>query len=420
MNHEAFDCIVLGGGPAGTTAAALVAESGFSTLLVDRDAMPRFHVGESLMPETYWTLKRLGVLNKLKKSPHTKKHSVQFVNHEGRASAPFYFSQHDPRECSQTWQVVRGDFDQMLFENAREKGADCRDQTRVVEVLFEDGTRRCTGVALQDKSGRVSEARAAVVMDATGQQSLIANRLGIRRENPQMRKGAIWTYFRGARRDGGLDAGATVILHTANKDSWFWFIPLSDGITSVGVVGDSSYLFSGGRKPEQTYARELSICPALQERLEDSEQIDSYRIAREFSYKSTEAAGDGWVLVGDAYGFIDPVYSSGVYFALKMGEMAADCVVQGLQNSDTTAAQLGGWADEFDTGAGYLRKLVAAFYTREFSIAKFIKAYPEHQENLVDLLIGRIFHPEAGRIFEDMDPWLDEAKMAGLPSLRST
>ena len=127
MNHEAFDCIVLGGGPAGTTAAALVAESGFSTLLVDRDAMPRFHVGESLMPETYWTLKRLGVLNKLKKSPHTKKHSVQFVNHEGRASAPFYFSQHDPRECSQTWQVVRGDFDQMLFENAREKGADCRD-----------------------------------------------------------------------------------------------------------------------------------------------------------------------------------------------------------------------------------------------------------------------------------------------------
>ena len=417
MKHEDFDCVVLGAGPAGTAAATLVAEAGFSTLLVDRESLPRFHVGESLMPETYWPLQRLGVLDRLKKSPHTKKYSVQFVNHQGRASAPFYFNQHDPRECSQTWQVVRGDFDQMLFENAREKGADCRDKTKVVEILFEGDSKKCRGVLLQDHDGQVTEVKASVVMDATGQQSLIANRLGIRRENPQMRKGAIWTYFRGALRGEGLDAGATVILHTGNKDSWFWFIPLREGVTSVGVVGDSSYLFSGGRKPETTFARELAICPALQERLQGAEQSESFRVAREFSYKSTEAAGDGWVLIGDAYGFIDPVYSSGVYFALKMGEMAADCAVEGLKKSDTSAAQLGGWANEFDTAANHLRKLVAAFYTREFSIAKFIKAHPEHRTNLVDLLIGRIFHPEAGRIFEDMDPWLAEAKSASVASL---
>jgi len=417
MKRESFDCIVLGAGPAGSAAAALVAEAGLRTLLVERDSMPRFHVGESLMPETYWPLQRLGVLNRLKKSRHTKTHSVQFVNHQGRDSEPFYFHKHDPRECSQTWQVVRGDFDQMLFENAAEKGADCRDNTRVAEVLFEGTSKRSKGVRLVGQDGQTSEAEAAVIMDATGQQSLIASRLGIRRENPHMRKGAIWTYYRGAHRGEGLDAGATVILHTAKKDSWFWFIPLSDGITSVGVVGDSSYLFSGGRKPEETFKRELAICPALQTRLEGSEQVQPFRVAREFSYKASQAAGDGWVLIGDAYGFIDPVYSSGVYFALKMGEMAADCVIEGLKKADTSATQLGAWAEEFDAAANHLRKLVAAFYTREFSIGKFIKAHPEHRENLVDLLVGRIFHPEAGRIFEDMDPWLAEAKLEQAQSL---
>ena len=411
MKRESFDCIVLGAGPAGSTAAALVAQAGFSTLLVERDPMPRFHVGESLMPETYWPLQRLGVLDRLKKSRHTPKHSVQFVNHQGHASEPFYFHKHDPRDCSQTWQVVRGDFDQMLFENAAEKGADCRENTRVLEVLFENESKRAQGVRLIGKDGKTSEVEATVVMDATGQQSLIANRLGIRRENPEMRKGAIWTYFRGAQRGQGLDAGATIILHTAQKDSWFWFIPLSNGITSVGVVGDSSYLFAGGRNPEEIFERELALCSALEKRLEGSEQVEPFRVAREFSYKSTQASGDGWVLIGDAYGFIDPVYSSGVYFALKMGEMAADCVIEGLQKADTSAPQLGAWANEFDAAAGHMRKLVAAFYTREFSIGKFIKAHPEHRGNLTDLLIGRIFRPEAGRIFEDMDRWLAEAKL---------
>ncbi|MDG2206543.1 MAG: NAD(P)/FAD-dependent oxidoreductase [Pirellulales bacterium] len=409
MKRESFDCVVLGAGPAGTAAAALVSDAGFRTLLVERDAMPRFHVGESLMPETYWPLKRLGVLERLKTSRHTPKHSVQFINHRGQESAPFYFHQHDPRDCSQTWQVVRGDFDQMLFENAAEKGADCRDRTRVAEVLFEDDSQTACGVRLVDADGQTSEVTSRVVMDATGQQSIIANRLGIRRENPDMKKGAIWSYYRGARRGEGLDAGATVILHTANKDSWFWFIPLADGITSVGVVGDTSYLFAARQTPEEIFARELALCPALCERLEASERVEPFRVAREFSYKSTQAAGNGWVLIGDAYGFIDPVYSSGVYFALKMGEMAADCVSEGLKSGVTTGSQLGGWSREFDAAATHMRKLVSAFYTPQFSIGKFIKAHPEHRGNLTDLLIGRVFHPEAGRIFEDMDKWLAAA-----------
>ncbi|NIL98558.1 MAG: FAD-dependent oxidoreductase [Planctomycetales bacterium] len=427
-DSSSFDCVVLGGGPAGSTAAALIAEAGFSTLLVEREKMPRFHVGESLMPETYWTLKRLGVLERLRQSAFPKKYSVQFVNEDGDASRPFYFHKHDPRECSQTWQVWRSEFDQILFENAAQKGADCRDRTRVLEVLFEEGAggepvsaerQRARGVRIQDAAGHTRKIAARVVIDATGQQSLIATRLGIRREDPHLRKSSIWTYYRGAKRDPGIDAGATIILHTKNKDSWFWVIPLPDDVTSVGVVGDVDYLWKGrggsqpGRgEPSEVFAEELALCPALIQRLNGAQRTDSFRVAREFSYKATVPAGDGWVLVGDAYGFIDPIYSSGVYFALQSAAMAADCVVAGLRTGDTSGGQLAGWVPGFEAGATLIRQLVDAYYTNHFSFGRFIKAHPQHAAGLTDLLIGRIFHDRAGDIFDDMAPMLAEARRA--------
>ncbi len=409
---DSFDCVVLGAGPAGSAAATLVAEAGFKTLLLERDKMPRFHVGESLMPESYWPLKRLGVLDQLKASSHPIKQSVQFVSPTGQASAPFYFQQHDPRECSQTWQVVRDEFDHMLFKNAAAKGADCRDETRVVEVLFENNSSRACGVRIVAPEGTHEEIDASVVIDATGQQSLVASRLGIRNEDPNMRKSSIWTYYEGAERDPGIDAGATIILLTENKQAWFWFIPLSGGITSIGVVGDSDYLLKGRGQPAAIFEEELDRCPALSKRLAAACRSQDFHVAREFSYKASQAAGDGWVLIGDAYSFIDPVYSSGVYFALKTAELAADCVIEGLRQNDTSANQLGSWANQFDTAANLVRKLVAAFYTNGFSFGKFIKSHPEHLGNLTDLLIGRIFHPEANRIFQDMDPWIAEAVLS--------
>ena len=406
---ESFDCIVLGGGPAGSTAAALVAEAGFRTLLLEREKMPRFHVGESLMPETYWPLKRLGVLDQLKASANPKKYSVQFVNDKGKASRPFYFNKHDPHESSQTWQVVRAEFDHMLFKNAAAKGADCRDGTRALEVLFEGDTeeiRRAIGVRIKTENGDEHDIGSQVVIDGTGQQSLIANRLGIRRDDPNMRKSSIWTYYRGAARESGIDAGATIIMHTHDRKSWFWFIPLADDLTSIGVVGDTDTLLKGRGLPAEVFEEELARCDAVLSRLTNAQRTSDFHVAREFSYTTEAPAGDGWVLVGDAYAFIDPVYSSGVYFALKSGELAADCVVDGLSKGDTSAAQLGRWAADFNPAVNLVRKLVSAFYNDDFSFGKFIKSHPQHLSNLTDLLIGRIFHPEAGNIFHDMDPWI--------------
>lgn len=400
-----YDAVVIGAGPAGSAAAGYIAQSGFSTLLVEREAFPRFHVGESLMPECYWPLQRLGLIERMKASSFVPKKSVQFVTASGKESQPFYFTQHDPRECSTTWQVERADFDKMLFDRAAELGVDCVDQTRVLDVLM-DENQAAHGVRIRTRSGDPVQIASRVVVDATGQSSLIANKLGLRQHLPGLKKAAIWGYYRNAWRDEGDNAGATVILHTENKDSWFWFIPLSNQITSIGCVGDNDYILKTDLDTEQRYQVELQRCPGLQERLRSAQRVGKLHVAKEYSYWTTQHAGSGWVLIGDAFGFIDPIYSSGVYFALVMADKASDAVIDGLRTNDLSANQLSSWCDEFKQGAQWIRKLVEAFYTKDFSFGKFMGQHPEYQGNLTDLLIGRIFYDGAGSIFESLDSCL--------------
>jgi flavin-dependent dehydrogenase len=406
-----YDCVVMGGGPAGSTAAALIAEAGFKTLLVERESHPRPHVGESLMPETYWVFERLGVLDQLRKSSYPKKVGVQFVNHTGKESAPFFFRSHDDRECSQTWHVDRAEFDEMLFDNAAAKGATCCDGTKVQDVQF-DKAQRITGVLLQQDTNGPVNVTAQVVIDSTGQQALLASKLGLRRVNPDLRKAAIWQHFRGAYRDEQGGGVKTVIMHTAEKNSWFWYIPQTGDMVSVGVVGDRDYLLKGRGTPAKVFAEERQQCATLQDWLAKAEPADKIQVAKEFSYTTERSAGDGWVLTGDAWGFIDPIYSSGVYFALKSAQLAADCVIEGLQRGDVTAATLGRWVPDFARQTGLLRRLVYAFYSGEFRVGKFVEQYPQHQNELVDLLIGRVFDGCEGRIFEDLEPWLAARRKA--------
>ncbi|QDS94898.1 hypothetical protein FF011L_36810 [Roseimaritima multifibrata] len=402
-----YDVVVIGGGPGGTAAAATVAEAGLRTLLVEREPMPRFHVGESLMPEVYWPLERLGMVDRIREAGFVNKESVQFVSANGKESAPFYFRQHDERECSTTWQVERAEFDQMLFDRAEELGADCYDDTRILDIRMEG--ERATGVLLRDSKGTEHEIQAKVVVDASGQQSLIANKLKLKEVDPNLKKIAIWSYYKNALRDDGENEGATIILQCEHRKAWFWFIPQSRGVTSIGCVGDRSFLLDGKQSPTEIFEREVLNCPGMVRRLEPATRVGDIRLTKEFSYTTKQHSGEGWVLVGDAFGFIDPVYSSGVYFALEMGIRAGDAIIEGHAKGDYSGDQLGKWAEEFKSGSRWIRKLVDVFYTPEFSIGRFLKAHPQHQGNLVDLLIGRTFHDGAGKIFDDLDPALKMA-----------
>lgn len=412
--HDQYDCVVIGGGPAGATVGALLAKEGHRTLILEKGQFPRHHVGESLMPQTYWTFKRLGMLDKLEASDFPIKQSVQFVSADGKESAPYYFTDRDPRAWSSTWQVTRDRFDQMMLDNARDCGAEVRHGVRVGEVLF-DGSR-ATGVKAA-VNGDAFEIPAQVVVDATGTSALLSRQLDIRKPDEAMRNGAIYLYYQGVHRDHGRSAGATLIFHTPGRDGWFWSIPLANDITSVGLVAPPSHLFPGsGDDPLATFEEMASRCPGIAGRLAGAKRITGAYVTSDFSYQASQVGGDGWVLVGDAFGFLDPIYSSGVFLALKGGEFAADAIHDALLANDCTAGRLARFGPRLVQGMHLIRQLVYAFYDHSFSFGRFTREFPEYRDHIVRLLIGDVFNDEVGDVFKVMPgrfPALEQIELEG-------
>src|SRR6187402_1933522 len=394
------DVVVIGGGPAGSTVSTLLAQHGRRVQLFERETFPRFHIGESLIPETYWVLERLDMLPKMKASHFVQKRSVQFVSANGKLSAPFYFYDNKPHDCSQTWQVDRGEFDQMLLENAREHGVDAREGVHVLEVIFEG--ERAVGVKIQEPDGTRREVRAPVVVDASGQAAMLMNRYGLRIWDPLLNKGAIWTYYEGAAKDDNRDEGATLVVQTPDKRGWWWNIPMHGDRLSCGIVRPFEDIFKNRGGLEQTYLEEMENTPYIKHRVGNAKRITGYFATRDYTYRSRELAGDGWVMVGDAFGFLDPLYSSGVMLALKSGELAADAIHGALEKGDTSKAVLGAWAPMFNLGIDRMRRLVCEYYDG-FNFGTFIRHHPELRGAITDLLIGDLFTDAADRVWGPMD-----------------
>ena len=239
-----YDAIIIGAGPSGTSAAAIFAEYGHRVLIIEREKFPRYRIGESLIPFTYGPLERLGLIPKLKQSHFIKKYSVCFVQPDGRATEPFYFfTRYDKETVAQSWQVLRSEFDQMMLDNARERGTEVLEETAVTELINEDG--RVAGVRTKDASGANKEYRARITLDCTGKEAFASTRLGWRMRDPYLNKVAVWTYYKGSKREPGIDEGQTTIAFVPYK-GWFWHIPQHDDMVSVGVVAEGKYLSRDG------------------------------------------------------------------------------------------------------------------------------------------------------------------------------
>ncbi len=388
ITPRVVDTIVIGAGPAGSTTAALLAEQGFRVLALEREKFPRYHIGESLLPFTSYPLKRLGLLERMRNSEFVKKYSVQFISASGKASQPFYFSTRYAPDVAQTWQVLRSEFDLMRMENARAKGAEVLEETTVEELIQEGG--RTVGVRARAKSGQPLEFRAPMTVDCSGREAIAPTRLNWRIREPKLNKVAVWTYYRGALRDEGIDAGATTVAYVPEK-GWFWYIPQHQDMVSVGVVAEGKYLARDGvRAPEDIFKREIEQNAWIKAHLACGRQVGQYYLTSEFSWRSRYCAADGLLLAGDAFGFLDPVFSSGVMLALKSGTLAADDIAEAFGAQDFSAERFTEYGRIMREGLENMRKLVYAFYDQGFSFRKLTNRYPDLAGAITDCLSGDV------------------------------
>lgn len=332
------DVLVIGGGPAGCTVAPLLAEKGYKVVLLERARHPRFHIGESLLPANLPLFERLGIADEVR-AIGMEKWSAEFVSPWHAHKQVFNFAEAWDKSMPYAYQVLRAKFDDILIRNAAKKGVEVHEGCKAMAVDFAADENDGVTVRARHDDGREQQWRARFLVDASGRDTFLANRFQIKHRNPKHNSSAIYGHFKGARRHEGKAAGNITIFWFDH--GWFWFIPMQDDTTSIGMVTWPHFIKTRGERSLQQFLMDgIAMCPALAERLQDATLVNEVEATGNFSYVSERNHGKNYVLLGDAYAFIDPVFSSGVLLAMNSGLMAAEAVDACLAKPETAAAAL--------------------------------------------------------------------------------
>jgi flavin-dependent dehydrogenase len=333
---ENYDVAIIGGGPAGSTAATLLSKAGRRVVVLERDKFPRFHIGESLLPFSMETFTRLGIQEKLR-AGFVEKFGGEIAEAGGEKAAKFYFKDGFGSRTDRSYQVTRSKFDKMLLDHAAESGAEVREETMVENVDFDqDGAtlflrRDALPRVLGRAEARPSEnIRARYVIDASGRNSVIGNKFKLKKSYQHLQKLSLFAHYEGLGREEGIDGTLTRMVRTLQ--SWFWIIPLENDRTSIGIVLEAADFKGSGLSAEEFFERAIAEQPLVRNRIGAGRRVSQVYTAADFSYRSERLTGDRWLLAGDAAGFIDPVFSSGVFLAVLAGEQAADVLHEVLDH----------------------------------------------------------------------------------------
>ncbi len=384
--HLEYEVVVMGGGPAGATAAACLARAGRRVLLLERDRFPRFHIGESLLPLSNPVFARLGLTEELERSGFVAKLGATFLSECGTRSARVGFSDGPGIVAPRTYHVPRAEFDSMLLERAEQSGATVRTECGVSGVDFErDGPR----VRHRDERGREASVRTRVVLDASGRRGILARELGLRVPDAELRKTALFAHFEGIPSMTGPAAGDIRVV-TRASGGWIWLIPLPQGRTSVGFVFDESEKpVRPGESPEECLERWMASVPLLAREGGAARRIGPARWEGDFAYATRAYSGANWLLLGDAGSFLDPVFSTGVQIALSSGVEAADAVERSLCAGGPRAAHFRAFHRRQRARYRFFRRLVQGFYRPAFRELLFHpEAWPAGARALTAALAG--------------------------------
>ncbi|HYN07093.1 MAG TPA: NAD(P)/FAD-dependent oxidoreductase [Vicinamibacterales bacterium] len=328
-----WDVAVIGGGPAGSTVSTMLRQLGHSVVLLEKTPHPRFHIGESLLPFTLGLMRRTGFLPILEAGDFVPKWGARFVTADDKIGHTFYFSDAFTPEFPGAYQVLRSKFDHLLLEHSRSGGTDVRENHTVRDVEF--GQDRVK-LKVSGADGRPYDLEARYLADATGRDAFLATKLNLKLPDSSLRKVAIFAHFKGALRDTGRDAGNTISV--VIRGGWIWWIPLAEGITSIGVVVDGDVFKRAKMTPDEYFGDVLRRVPALAPRLVGAERVSPVHATSDFSYGTTALCGDRWLLLGDAGFFLDPIFSSGVHLAITSGISAAEAIHARLERPDRSGA----------------------------------------------------------------------------------
>jgi flavin-dependent dehydrogenase len=375
VNFHHVDVGIIGGGPAGSIAGSVLAGHGRSVVILEKEKFPRFQVGESMIPGSLETLHRIGVKEKIDRAGFLIKHGGEIVSACGKARAKFLFQNGLNPRWKSAYQIDRMTFDDILLKHAQSLGCEVREETTVESVDFHP-----TGAVLRCNNGS-DKLEAAYVIDCSGRTSLLANCLGLKQQFPHLKKFSVYSYFQRADRSNNPNDGFTRMIRA--KDSWFWVIPIAEGKMSVGVVMDLDTFRALKSSPEVALTRCIEEQPEVRHWVENTTRYMPVYATADFSYAVKQLAGERWILAGDAAGFIDPVFSSGIYIAIYSGEKAGDAVNAALAKPAGKAVAFRGYERAVQKRIRSYLKLSSAWYTKEF-IEIFL--HPREMLNVVAIV----------------------------------
>jgi flavin-dependent dehydrogenase len=326
MSNDIYDVAIIGGGPAGSTAATLLAKAGRRVIVFEREKFPRFHIGESLLPFSIQTFDRLGVREKLDQT-FLPKFGGEIMAACGTGGVKFYFKDGFRSQRDRAYQVTRSDFDKLLLDHSRENGAEVREEAEVKGLDFNTDQVK---IEIEDSSGTRSRIEARYVLDCSGRQTTLGSFFHLKKTYDHLQKFSVFAHYENIERLPGRDA--TLIRMVRGLDRWFWMIPLTDTRTSIGVVMDTATFRATKLPPQVALEKFIAEQPLMSERMKNAIRVSPVYSTGDFSYRNTRLSGERWLLAGDAAGFIDPVFSSGVFLAIMSAEKAADTLDEVLRN----------------------------------------------------------------------------------------